>query len=82
MTQSKLRSLDLVIRPEYRKRCFNFKPPQSISELYKAKTKITKPNKNNKGSYLGVLKQREGRRHQHASGITTGRLAFRLMEQV
>lgn len=41
MTQSKLRSLDLVIRPEYRKRCFNFKPPQSISELYKAKTKIT-----------------------------------------
>ena len=79
MTQSKLRSLNLVIRPEYRKRCFNFKPPQSISELY---NKNNKPNKNNKGSYVGVLKQREGRRHEHASGITTGRLAFRLMEQV
>ena len=34
MTQSKLRSLDLVIRPEYRKRFFNYKPLQSIGELY------------------------------------------------
>lgn len=31
---------------------------------------------------VGVLKQREGRRHGHTSGVTTGRLAFRLMEQV